>query len=142
MKKTLKLIWVSILIIIVYHLIAIVVSTYVGWVIQKKIIWIILISIPFITVSRIILNKIPVFIGNVNGYENKIESVASATSWFLRVLYLILIVLTFDASSNISILNSIFCYLLFLGFGNFFNHGIVFHLMMQEKDINKMINKT
>jgi hypothetical protein len=136
MKKTLKLIWVSLFIIIVYHVIAFSVSRYVGWIIQKNIIWIIIVSLIAIVISRIILNKIPFIIGNINGYEPTVITIASIISWIVRVLYLILIIITFDSQNYMTILNSVFCYLLFLGLGNFFNYGITLHLIKQDNKTN------
>lgn len=134
MKKTLKLIWVSLFIIIVYHIIAFSVSRYVGWIIQKNIIWIIIASLIAIVFSRIILNKIPFIIGNISGYEPTVMTIASIISWIVRVLYLILIIITFDSQNYITILNSVFCYLLFLGLGNFFNYGIIIHLTKHDAE--------
>jgi hypothetical protein len=136
MKKTLKLIWVSLFIIIVYHVIAFSVSRYVGWIIQKSIIWIIIVSLIAIVISRIILNKIPFIIGNINGYEPTVITIASIISWIVRVLYLILIIITFDSQNYMTISNSVFCYLMFLGLGNFFNYGITLHLIKQDNETN------
>ncbi len=131
MNKILKFVWISLFTIIIYCLIAFAVSTYVSWIIQKSIIWILIITFLLITIPRIILNKIPILIGNINGYTDEAMKIVSIISWVIRILYLIFIIFTIDMSSINGIMNGVLCYLLFLGLGNFFNHGLLFHILKQ-----------
>lgn len=98
---------------------------------SKSIIWILIITFLLITIPRIILNKIPILIGNINGYTDEAMKIVSIISWVIRILYLIFIIFTIDMSSINGIMNGVLCYLLFLGLGNFFNHGLLFHILKQ-----------
>ncbi|RKD14272.1 hypothetical protein BCY91_07215 [Pelobium manganitolerans] len=130
--KILKLLWATIFMVIIYITIAIAVKYYVDWVFNKNILWIIIITIFVITIPRIILNRIPVLIGNVRGSTETLMTLSSIMSWIFRGLYLIFIFFFTNIHSIQSIILSVFCYALYLGLCNFFAHGLVFHILKQD----------
>ena len=116
----------------IYLLISIAIKFYVGWVINLNIIWIILITIFALTIPRLILNRIPFVIGKLTSDKSGMLRLASIISWVVRVLYLLFIFLLLDIHNTKNIIACVFSYLLFYAFSNFFAHGIVHHVLIQE----------
>ncbi len=135
MTNTLKLVWASIFMVIVYILIAVAVKFYVDWIFDKKVIWIILITLLVLTIPRLILNYIPILIGSTSNNQASLLKVASALSWVARTLYLLFVITFLDIHSTPSIVLCVFCYLLFLALANFFAHGIVKHVLVSGNNI-------
>ena len=132
MTKIVKHVLAAIFMIVVYLLLPILVKYYTDWVIDKNIIWILVITVFAITIPRLILNYIPIVIGRLTTNKDRMLSVASVINWVARTLYLVFIFMITDLHNTKSIIISIFMCLLFYAFSNFFAHGIMHHVLIQD----------
>lgn len=136
MTKIVKLVFAALFMLVVYLLLPILVKYYVDWVIDKKVIWIIVITLFALTIPRIILNFIPIVIGKLTTNKDSMLLVAAVINWTARTLYLFFIYIVTDFHNSKSIWLSVFMCFLFYAFSNFFAHGIMRHVLLQGDNEN------
>lgn len=132
MTKIIKLVLAAVFMTVVYLLLPILIKYYVDWVIDKKAIWIIFLTLFALTIPRIILNSIPIVIGKLTTNKDSMLLVATVINWAARTLYLFFIYKVTDFYNSKSIWLSVFMCVLFYAFSNFFAHGILKHVLLKD----------
>lgn len=121
----------SLFMIAIYLLFPIAIKLYVDWLVDFNIFLIILITIFALTITRLILNRIPYIIVKLITNKSTMLRLVKILHWVLRTLYLFFIILNVDIDNTKSIIIWIFSYLLFYLLSNFFAQGIFKYLMIQ-----------
>jgi hypothetical protein len=123
-NKIINIIGASLFVVVMHILFAIFSYNYTEWIMQKDVLWIILITITTIEIVRRILNKTPFLLGNLNGSADTILTVVAIFDKISKILFLIVNIKMLDIHDTNSIISRIFCFLIFYGLVNFLNYGL------------------
>lgn len=109
------------------------VKEYVDWIINRRVLWIILITIIALIITQTILNHITKLIRTIIKKTPYNENVVFITSIILRGFYAYFLYLIIDFSILKSILLCVFMAALFYGLSNSFLNRVFYEILIDEE---------
>jgi hypothetical protein len=131
-SKLITIIGTTLFVFVMYIELSFISANYTEWIMQKKWVWIVLITILTIEIARRLLNKIPLLLGNLSGSTQTILSIVAVLDWVAKLSFFILNLKLTDFHDTSNIISHLFSFLLFFGLVNFLNYGIVFQCTKYE----------
>ena len=137
MNNSIRLIFVTLFIIAVYILIAVSIKYYVDLVINWKMIWIIIVTVLTLVIPRIIFNSIPLLLIKVSRNAPAIKLIYRIITIVAIAGYLYFMFMQLDTKEGTNVKAIIISVLMFIGYTNFFKHGILIYTNLCDKIANE-----